>query len=314
MTIIDSSIEAYPLPFSFSNSAPPKWISNTQFSMNYIAERAQSNDYNIFSSTPLTLSTGSLGAGGMLQSANLSGTVSVNNGSVTGTGTSFLTDFVVGDVITVGSFSGRVTATPASNTSMTTTSFSASGTYKRGGMCADTNYYLYVIAKDQGVSPSLVLSTRSLRYGHVLVDLPSTYIKYKEICFSAYLDASKNIAPFRICEGWPGTPVILYQNSTQLLSGALSTNSSSPTTLTSSRLPLTAGYAVVTVVNTGTIDVLCYSRENNRTSGTNNQYILNKANSINPQFSMILNNLTMKFYAAASGQTVAVNLLGYIIV
>ena len=76
---------------SYRNSAPPVWISSTQFSMNYLVERANTGDCNIYSSSPITVTTTNVGANGFLVSPTLTGTISVTSGSatVTGVGTSF---------------------------------------------------------------------------------------------------------------------------------------------------------------------------------------------------------------------------------
>lgn len=83
-------------------------------------------------------------------SGSLLGSIQVQSGlnTVTGTGTSFLSDFTVGDICTTaGGRSGRV-KTIGSNTSMTVnTVFTANETgvqYHRGGVAPDTMYYIYL--------------------------------------------------------------------------------------------------------------------------------------------------------------------------
>jgi hypothetical protein len=205
----------------------------------------------------------------MLVSPNLSGTVAVTNGSATVTGSSTLfTDgtqgFVIGDTINTSAGSARVIAI-ASDTSLTVdrnfASTQSGMTYKRGGLTSSCIYYLYAIAEANGANPALVLSTRSVAYGHTfpLNSMPSGYSLYREMACSPYIDSTSNILRFRIAEGWPYAPTLIYSMDGQstgsshcLYSSTLSTNSASPTNIGYGALvPLTASTVLLNVANTG---------------------------------------------------------------
>jgi hypothetical protein len=135
--------------------------------------------------------------GGMLQSANLAGTISVTNSgtSVTGSSTAFSTNFQVGDVIqTAGGQARRITAI-GSDTSITVTpawSGTESGvTYKRGGKAPSTVYRLFAIYKDSDGSVDYAASPRD-----VPADMPSGYTPYRRIWY-VLTDGSANNRPYR---------------------------------------------------------------------------------------------------------------------
>ena len=205
-------------PYNFHGSAMPSFVSTTSFSLSTIAEKSQNNLINITSSTATTVSTGTTGAGGIMVSANLTGTVAITNASatVTGTGTSFTSNFIVGDVITIygaSTYYGTITAI-GSNTSLTCaanfTATASGKSFSRGGLSPSTFYYLYVIASSTGGSASAALSTRSYATGDTLVDLPSGYTVYRQLPFAVLTDSSSLIIPFKVGEGWPNRPVIFY--------------------------------------------------------------------------------------------------------
>ncbi len=117
-------------------------------------------------------------AGGMYQSAALAGTISTSGSSVTVTGvsTAFLTDFVVGDVITdtTGAQSRRI-ATITNNTSLTVESVwtvASSSGYKRGGKAVNTAYFIYVIRRSDTGVVDVFFTTRNPSQ---TVTLPTSY-------------------------------------------------------------------------------------------------------------------------------------------
>jgi hypothetical protein len=149
-------------------------------------------------------------------SSNLSGTISTSGTTVTGTGTSFLSDFRVGDVIySMGQ--GRKINAIASNTSMTMNAafmFDISGkSYQRGGLGYGAMYYLYAISN--GTNSGYILSTRNDYAGEPLIDFPSGYTYYRQFPIAFKI---KNIAstpsrlliPFKVTTGWPQKPTIMY--------------------------------------------------------------------------------------------------------
>ena len=205
---------------SYRNSAPPVWISGTQFSVSYLLERANTGACNIFSSSSITVTTTNVGANGFLVSPTLTGTISVTSGSatVTGVGTSFTSTtlgFAVGDIINTGTQTGLITAI-ASSTSLTVsanfTTTQSGVSYTRGGSCKSSPYYLYAIAYPGGTNAALALSTRSLSLGQVFptADLPSGYTVYREMPFSIFMSSTGTLTKFIIAEGWPYQPLIIY--------------------------------------------------------------------------------------------------------
>ncbi len=117
-------------------------------------------------------------AGGQYQSAALAGTISTSGSSVTVTGvsTAFLTDFVVGDVITdtTGAQSRRI-ATITNNTSLTVESVwtvASSSGYKRGGKAGNTAYYIYLIRRSDTGVVDVFFTTRNPSQ---TVTLPTSY-------------------------------------------------------------------------------------------------------------------------------------------
>ncbi len=102
-------------------------------------------------------------------SANLSGTVSTSTTTVTGAGTTFNSDFVVGDIITIGGVSRRIVSI-TSNTSLEIASALASEasstTYLRGGLCDNTMYFAYMGAT------SMFFSTRDSSNSQSILDIP----------------------------------------------------------------------------------------------------------------------------------------------
>jgi hypothetical protein len=117
-------------------------------------------------------------AGGMYQSAALTGTISTSgsSASVTGSSTTFTTDYVVGDVITdtTGSQSRRITVI-TDNTHLTVESVwtvASSSGHKRGGKAKSTAYYIYLIRRsDNGVADAFFTT----RDPSQTVTLPTSY-------------------------------------------------------------------------------------------------------------------------------------------
>lgn len=130
--------------------------------------------------------------GGMLQSANLAGTITVTSGSatVTGSSTTFTTDFTVGHVIqTAGGQARRITVI-SSNTSMTVESTFGSTesgvTYKRGGKAKNTKYRLFAIGETGTSQTDFAFSPID-----VPTDMPSGWSKYRRIAY-VLTDSSAN--------------------------------------------------------------------------------------------------------------------------
>jgi hypothetical protein len=233
--------------------------------MDYLVERAQSDNCDIISTSSLTLSTATTGANGILVSSNLAGTISSSGTSVTGTGTAFSSAFVVGDIIQATSSSGarRITAI-GSNTSLTvdaafTTTLSGS-TYKLGGKYKNTLYYLYAISKANGLNPAIALFNRSSAAGQAFTtaNLPAGYSEYRELPFSLYLDASSNIFKFFVAEGWPYAPVIMYQQDHRNYASAVLKLYSGIVTTTSAASPLSINCSGVVPLTASKVLLTCW--------------------------------------------------------
>lgn len=212
---------------SFNTTTVPTYISNTTFSVRKINATNSSNDGVISKTGSSTVDTTTTGLNGIAQSAALAGTAAVSAGtSVTGTSTTFNTDFQVGDVICVtGAECRRITAVGGSTSITVESAFSSTvsgASYKRGGRAPNTWYNLYAITN--GNTPGLILSSRNVSTGETLIDLPSGYTKSRQLAFATRLDASSNILPFWIETGWPERPKVMFDISTNFWPAATSAN------------------------------------------------------------------------------------------
>lgn len=199
------------LPTRYHGSAPPRHSSGgTQYILDYILERDESDTYNIVKNTATTLNLGVTGLNGVATSSNLAGTIGTGGSSsttITGSGTAFLSDYAVGDVISCSAGSRRVTAI-ASDTSLTVSSaitISNGTSYWRGGSLG-VWLYLYVIYKPSDGSVGVIVSTRDVSSGQTLVDLPSGYTNYRQLAW-AVLNSS--LIQY-VTDGWPWNPTIVY--------------------------------------------------------------------------------------------------------
>lgn len=209
---LSSTATGYPI--GFRGTTPPVYASATTFTHAFIRDRDNADAANITRNTSTTVDIATTGLNGMAQSATLAGTVAVSNGAATVTGTSstFTTDYMAGDVICVTSAQCRRITVISSNTAMTVESnfvSTVSGvTYRRGGRAPNTHYLEYTVT--DGATAGVLLSTRNVSGGHTLVDLPSGYTASRQQAFSIRLNASSNILEFYVAEGWPNRPKILY--------------------------------------------------------------------------------------------------------
>jgi len=179
------TISSSTVPNAYMSYLDPVYASTTAYTFYSTQARDSTDTVSLYNNSTTNVTT-SVATNGILQSANLAGTVTVNSGSasVTGSGTSFTTSFVVGDVIYVnGASQGRRISVITSNTAMTVESnFSASSsgsTYKRGGLAPNTHYYVYLVSVSGG-SSDYALSTRSVANENTLVDLGS-YVYYRQL-------------------------------------------------------------------------------------------------------------------------------------
>lgn len=213
-----------------NNTAPPFFVDSNSFSVARIDCLDRTKKIHLYKPTSTTVNISSTGLGGTLQSENLSGTIGTGGASsatITGVGTSFLTDFIVGDVIWTASGARRISAI-GNDLSLTVSDVItlANGTaYRRGGEAMKTHYLLYAVS--DGVNAELILTTRNVAGGQSLVDLPPGYKFYRQLPFAVRNDDSSNIIPFYVASGWPGNPRVYFQTDFQR-------GGSNPTTLVSS--------------------------------------------------------------------------------
>lgn len=164
-----------------SRIADPVYLNSTQYKINYCYVRNSANTKNIIVGTPTILDITKTYITPLLV-----GTVSCNGSNVTGVGTQFTKDFIVGDIIT---FTGIVNAkilSILSDTEMTvniSTKVSSVG-YKRGGRHKNTHYYIYA------TNAGYILSTRS-EYNGDLIDFPSS--EYKQLPHALTTDGNGNL-------------------------------------------------------------------------------------------------------------------------
>lgn len=211
----------------FRGSAIPVYASTTTFSMAYINEFTLSTPTLISKSTSTTVDLTTTGINGIAQSANLTGTISVTSGTntVTGSSTTFNSDFQVGDVIRtnggqlrrITNVGGATSITVESNWGSTETGVA----YRRGGRAPNTFYNLYAIS--DGTTPGLIMTTRNVAGSDSLVDMPTGYTLTRQIPFAVRLNASSNMIPWFVVGGWPTQPRIHYNVDKSYVSAAPAT-------------------------------------------------------------------------------------------
>jgi hypothetical protein len=281
-------------PTNFHGSTQPIFSSSsyTQFTVASIQERSQDDTINITQYSPTTVNITVAGAGGILTSSVLPGTIATSGTAVTGTGTTFTTSFQVGDVISCSAGNGNITAI-SSDTSLTcAASFSSNSSglsYQRGGSAMQTFYYLYAISAANGIDATLALSTRSVASGDTLVDLPSGYSKYRQIPFAVRTDSTTpngQLLPFKVSGGWPYRPAIFYNasfyaNNTYV--GAQVFLGTAPTTFTnvscSSTIPKISRMGFFTIQNLVSATWQYYIKDPDDTSSAWGQLDVNNTSS-----------------------------------
>lgn len=165
--------------------------------------------------------------GGMLQSDNLTGTISVTNAgtSITGSGTTFTTDFAVGDPFTTAGGQCRRITVITSNTAMTVesawTATESAVTYKRGGKARSTLYNIFAIRRDSDGVVDVAFSARTTP-----VDLPSGWSTYRIIWHFATDTSAVNRAYTQL--GYTNFLTSLYTESSPTGSGHTTITSLAP--------------------------------------------------------------------------------------
>lgn len=192
----------------------PVYVDSSSFSVSRIDTVDSTGLVHLFKNAPTTVSMGSNGLNGIAQSADLTGTITVSSSSptVTGVGTTFLSDFIAGDVIRTNGGQTRIVQTVNNDLSITTTtnfSGNESGVvYRRGGEVNDAFYFLYTVG--DGENAGLLLSTRNVAGAEPLLDLPGGYLYYRQEAFALKNNGSGDIIPFAVVEGWPNRTKIRY--------------------------------------------------------------------------------------------------------
>ena len=215
---VDSPI--IPMQFGYYYCANPVYVNSNQYTVANFAVRNSDDDGDISKQTSTTLDMSTTGINGIAQSSDLAGTITTASGSqtITGTGTSFLTDFIVGDVFWTPNFVSYVIG--ITNDTELTIEFTvplvlSDINYRRGGEIPSEHYFVYAISKDEEADPGLILSTRNVAGGDALVDLPSGYTKSRQLVFVLTNDASGNL----IQAIWNGNSCHYYRFANQLTDG-----------------------------------------------------------------------------------------------
>lgn len=191
-------------PKGFLYCTPPVYTSASTFTVGSLNVRSSLDDGDIAKTASTTVDIGTSGLNG-LASGNITGTVSITNGStnLTGSGTNFTSDLVVGDLVKIGtafysiaSITSSTVATLGQNAIQTL----SGTTLQRGGENSNWWYFLYAVTN--GTTPGLILSHRNMAAGQSLADLPSGYTKYRQLPFAVRNDASGNFVPFFVTTGF----------------------------------------------------------------------------------------------------------------
>ncbi|MFM7468834.1 MAG: hypothetical protein ACKO37_04990 [Vampirovibrionales bacterium] len=228
---------SFPFTTRFQASSPPAYVSSTSLRVDQILCRSADDTDDLRKLTATTLSLNTFGLNGVVRSAALSGFVTVTAGSssVTGVGTSFTTDFVIGDTLsTVNGQSRRITAITGNSALSVESAFGANETnvvcYRGGTPAPNTDYYLYAVKQSDGTI-GLVLSSRCAAVNQPLVDLPQTLgvttavTVWRQFPFAVRLLATGQMAMWHIGTGWPYNPEIFY---TRYNSAALTNTGGNP--------------------------------------------------------------------------------------
>jgi hypothetical protein len=303
----------------------PVFINDTSFSVAQVQCTNSLNDGFITKNTSTIIDLNNVGLSGISQSTNLSGTVSVSASStaVTGVGTSFTTQFQTGDVIRTNGGQARRIVTITNATSLTVESVFTTTengvVYRRGGRAPNTWYHLYAIASTS--VGNLTASTRNVAGNDVLIDLPSGYVRSRQLALSFRTDANSNIVPFYVAEGWPQRPTVLYRDfervtaTYQILASSLT--SGFQTTSLSTWLPATSRLGLLSAVlsnATGSGSASMRPTGSTVAQGVDfgDNFVANLSLLHNHIYA-VTNNLQQVDYRVTGGSLLSLNSRGYII-
>lgn len=265
------------LPQRYLRCGNPVYQTVSQYVMPYVYARNAANTDNIIitSSRVLDLSTVNV-INGIAQGDYLNGTIDTTGTTVTGTGTSFATDFIVGDVIYAGTEGRRIVSISGDTTITLESAFATDLTslsYKNGGLAPKTHYYIYALG--DVTTPGYVLSTRSTANNDTLINLPTGYStsNVRQLTHALTTDSSGN-AVF----------AIYSDNFVNILSPQVTT-----TVTTTSYVAVSTNLVVPKTANTAMVSLYL----KNETSSTNN---VNLSNSLSGTFS------TNHLYVSGNGE------------
>ncbi len=265
------------LPQRYLRCGNPVYQTVSQYVMPYVYARNAANTDNIIitSSRVLDLSTVNV-INGIAQGDYLNGTIDTTGTTVTGTGTSFATDFIVGDVIYAGTEGRRIVSISGDTTITLESAFATDLTslsYKNGGLAPKTHYYIYALG--DVTTPGYVLSTRSTANNDTLINLPTGYStsNVRQLTHALTTDSSGN-AVF----------AIYSDNFVNILSPQVTT-----TVTTTSYVAVSTNLVVPKTANTAMVSLYL----KNETSSTNN---ITLSNSLSGTFS------TNHLYVSGNGE------------
>jgi hypothetical protein len=184
------------LPENYLQNGNPVYQTPKQYIMPYVYARNAANTDNIIISSSRVLDLNVVGAlNGIAQGVELGGTVDSTGTTVTGNGSSFGTDFIVGDVIFANGEGRRVVAIAGETITVESrfTTDLAGATYQNGGLAPRTHYYIY--ACGHTTTPGYVLSTRSRKTGDTLINLPTGYStdNVRQLLHTITTDTASNV-------------------------------------------------------------------------------------------------------------------------
>jgi hypothetical protein len=214
LTVVENTALTLSQLKGYNTTGIPVYINANSLSVPQLFCSNSQNDGLLIKPTATTVDLNTLGLNGIANSVNLTGSISITAASstVNGSGTTFSSQFQAGDVIRTQAGQSRRIISVNSNTSLTVESNWASTetlvTFRRGGRAPNTWYHLYAVGN--GTTGNFLLSTRNTAASETLSDLPSGYTRQRQLAISVRTDASGNLLPFMIAQGWPFNPLVVY--------------------------------------------------------------------------------------------------------
>lgn len=181
--------------YYYNVSSPVLNTAKTTCNFDYIVTTNNDNSA-LITLTNITITL----ANNILQSSNLTGTVSSSTITVTGSSTTFTTDFIVGDIIYSNSEGRRIVLITNDTSLQVESAFTSplsSNTYKRGGLAKKTKYNIYCNASN------IYLSTRDYSNGETLVDISGSVDNYKQLFYIIYYNLTSFYDIINTSENYP---------------------------------------------------------------------------------------------------------------